>query len=54
MLFVALTYLVYALNVGSVREMLGQPKAQYSTALDAIQPATAVVIVLVSWLKFAW
>lgn len=54
MLFVALTYLLYALNASTVRDMLGMPTSGTNAVLDAVQPATALCILLVSLLKVCW
>jgi hypothetical protein len=54
MLFVALTYLLYAMNATRVRDALGMPPAASHDTLDVVQPVTAFCIVMVSLVRVVW
>ena len=54
MLFLALTYLLYAMNAPMVRDAIGLPTTGVNTTLDTVQPVTAMCIVLLSAIKVIW
>jgi hypothetical protein len=51
---VALCYLLYAMNAGTIRAMLGLPRTSASDLMDTLQPAAAVLLLFLNLLRTCW